>query len=151
MDVKRIIVAIVMAITYMMGFAQEDLFDKYQDHDGVTSVYISKKMFRLCNFGMKVEGLNLGDKINQIDGLLILTTEDAKLAKKIQKDFVDSDYEELMEIKDQGENVKFYDRSEGDTIRDLVMLVEDVDESIAIRLSGKFTLGDVLDIVDEGD
>ena len=62
------------------------LFEKYAEKDGVTSVYISKKMFQLMP-SMETAGLNLINMKGKIESLQILTCENESLQEQMRKDF----------------------------------------------------------------
>jgi len=131
------------------GFAQNKLFDKYADMDGVTSVYISKAMFQMMPSIEKV-GVNLMNMKGKIESLQLVTTDKPDKIALMKKDFSQmvTQHQELMRVKDDKTRVKFYADMKGDQIKELIMLVEDEDSYTAILLTGNFTLKDIQDIAD---
>ena len=133
-------------------FAQGKLFDKYAEMDGVTSVYISKKMFQMMP-AMEEVGLNLANMKGKIESLQILTTENGDLRRKMSEDFralIGKEHEELMRVKDDDTRANFYVRQEGELIKELIMLADtDSDEFTVIQLRGNFTLNDIQEITKE--
>ena len=57
---KRLILSVLIAITAFAAHAQHDYFDKYADMEGVTSVYVSKAMFKFIQ-GLPIETVEFLD------------------------------------------------------------------------------------------
>ena len=119
--------------------------------DNVTSVSISKAMFRMMpNF--ETNGLNLMNLKGKIEGLQILTTENNSIKETMRNDFkslIGKNHEELMKVKDGKTRATFYVKQKGDLISELIMLA-DTDKSFnVIRLAGNFTLQDIQEITKE--
>jgi hypothetical protein len=134
-----------------MGFAQNKLFDKYADMDDVTSVYISKLMMQMMP---KIEkaGINFMNLKGKIESLQLVTTEKADRAAQMKKDFsqfVKTQHEVLMHVKEGKSRVSFYSSTKGDLIKELIMLVEDGNSFMAILLNGNFTLKDIQEFADQ--
>lgn len=132
-------------------FAQDKLFEKYAESDSVTSVYISKTMFRMMP-NVQTAGLNLMNIKGKIESLQILSTESVRKKELIKNDFtrlVRNQYEELMRIKDEGTRATFYARKKGDLITDLLMIADTDDGFYVIQLLGKFTLQDIQAITND--
>jgi hypothetical protein len=151
MRTKYIITALLCFAFTTISFAQNNsslLFDKYADTDGVTSVYISKAMFRMMPNIENME-LNLGNMNEKIESLYILTTEKKELIPAMRKDvlqLIKKDHEELMRVRDGSTKVTFYASVKGDLVGDLLMLSDTESEFIVIQLSGNFTLQDIQEI-----
>jgi hypothetical protein len=97
----------------------QSLFDKYEDMDNVTSILINSKMFKMLG-DMNIDS---GDSeadvlINQfksLNSLTVYSTNDNEVSRSISDD-VDSyvelkNLEELMRIKEDNQNIKFYVKS----------------------------------------
>lgn len=142
------------------------LYQKYENNPKVSTVYISKAMFELIGaLGIDSSNLTLsvdtgaGDfKVEDADvaeafkvlstlkGLYILSTEDAATAESIRKDVsVDSDYEELMKVRDGGDRVDFYYKSpDGIHVSEFLMLAYSDEETVIIQFEADgLTLEDV--------
>ena len=67
---KRLILSALVAIVALAAHAQHDYFEKYADMEGVTSVYISKTMFKLMQ-GLPMEigtdDVDMGKIIGKLD------------------------------------------------------------------------------------
>ena len=123
------------------------LFEKYAEKDGVTSVYISKKMP-----SMETAGLNLINMKGKIESLQILTCENESLQEQMRKDFsglIKKEHEELMRVRDGESKITFYIKQKGELINELIMLSDDEKEFSVIQLLGQFTLQDIQEITKE--
>jgi hypothetical protein len=151
MKTKHLITALLCFAFTTISFAQNNssqLFDKYTDTDGVTSVYISKAMFKMMP-GVENIGLNLVNMNGKIESLYILTTEKKELIPVMRKEFsqlIKKDHEELMRVRDGSTKATFYACMKGDLIKDLLMLSDTESEFTVIQLLGSFTLQDIQEI-----
>ena len=139
---KRLILTLIT--TLLMGsalWAQEDIFEKLADRKGVTTVYISKKMFSMMN-GYNNGSINLSNIGSKISGLQILSCEDKTVIPEIRKEAarIKTDgYEVLMRIKEEGEHVTIYTK-EGKEENQYILLADEPQEFTIIMLNGKLTL-----------
>jgi hypothetical protein len=122
----------------------DELFDKYSDKEGYTSVYISGKMFSMLaqlsgNDGSKE---NVAPKIKSIR----ILTEDSTVVNKanfyneLSKKLDFSVYEELMVVKESKEITKFLVRQTGNTISELLMITGGTNGNTLISLRGDIDL-----------
>lgn len=136
----------------------DQLFDRYQDSDGITSIKISKPMFSMLN------KLNLGDGeldqikplLAKINGLKMLIIEDPKSSsfKGIQGDISSSlkslKYEELMSVNSKDNKIKFLSAGAKDGILDdLILNISSEGNSILMMLDGKISMDDVNKLVND--
>lgn len=151
---RKYLYALILLCCAHFCFAQDDLFEKYADMDGVTTVYISKKMFQMMPVVENV-GLSLANMKGKVDFLGILSTENTNLRKDMERDFralIGKEYEELMRVKDDSTRANFYVRQEGERIKELIMLANTDSEGFTvIRLLGDFTQNDIQEIANTGE
>lgn len=150
MKAKYLMIFLLCLACSSFSFAQNStqLFDKYTDTDGVTSVYISKAMFRMMPSVENI-GLNLVNMKGKIESLYILTTMKKELVPQMRKEFsqlIKKDHEELMRVRDGKTKATFYADMKGDMVRDLLMLSDTDNEFTVIQLLGNFTLQDIQEI-----
>lgn len=127
------------------------LFEKYAEKDGVTSVYISKKMFQLMP-AMETAGLNLINMKGKIESLQVLSCENESLQEQMRKEFgglIQKEHEELMRVRDGDSKITFYIKQKGELINELIMLSDEEKEFTVIQLLGRFTLQDIQEITKE--
>ena len=130
------------------------LFEKYENEDNVTIVSISKAMFNLIPGNIKTGDVDIKSVLPKIESLLIITSDKTVIKEKMAVEFkslVDKnkDYEELMRVKSDDTNVIFNIRKKGDLINELIMLVNDKEDFVAIQLLGNFTIEDIQKIAED--
>ena len=147
---KKIIFTIVFIFAVTIISAQKNPFDKFTDMDGVTSVYISKNMMSLFpKDSNQYGGVDVGNFVDKLSSILILTTENQKVGKEMlslaNSRIKDNNYELLMRVKsDDGELVNFFMKGKPDNIQELIMIVDGNDEeSVIMQFLGNFKLQDV--------
>ncbi len=127
--VSIITVAILLSANSM---AQKDpvdrLFDKYSEQDGITTVYISSKMFSLFA-EIDPDDKELQDMMNGLKSIRILAVDDESeivksinFYKEVMKDLPVDKYEELMVVKDSGQDLKFLIREENGRVVELLLV-----------------------------
>lgn len=119
--------------------AVDQLFQKYADKDGFTSVVISKNMFQLF---ANVDNPNNDDflkTVKNLDFIKILSTdsedEGKTFYKEMQSVILARDYKELMSIKETDKQVKFLTLEKDGQVREMIMLAVGK-ESTMIWLAG---------------
>lgn len=148
---QKFILSLLLVASVSYTFAQKNPFEKFSDMDGVTSVYISKTMLSLIPKDAKADygGVDVGGFLNKLSSILILTSEDKKVAPQmlsLANDRVKGkDYELLMRVKsDDNDNVNFFMKGKPENIQELIMIVAGNDgENVIMQFLGDFTLQDV--------
>ena len=133
------------------GFAQNKVFDKYADMDNVTSVFISKAMFRMMS-NINNVGVNLMNLKGKMESLQLVTSENKDRITQMKREFpqiLSSHHQELMRVKDGKTRVSFYSDLKDDKIKELIMLVDDEKNYTAIMITGNFTLQDIQDFAEQ--
>ncbi|MGZ5211267.1 MAG: DUF4252 domain-containing protein, partial [Kaistella sp.] len=170
---KNLLVIIALFFSYFAVNAQkaklDQLFDKYQETDGVTSIKIAKPMFNMLN------KLNIDDSeldqikplLSKINGLKILILEkpessdnavsDQKklnLFQNLQTDISNSiknmKYEELMTVNSKDNKIKFLSSDATNGILDnLLLSINSEGNTVLMMLDGKISMDDVNTLVNE--
>lgn len=126
--------------------AQDKLFDKYEDTNGITTIFISKTMLGMIP-NVKAGNHDISEIAGKLDQLRILTCEKATLIPRIleeAKKIYNSDgYEAIMRMNDDGEKVTIYQRSLRGGKNEFVLLQEDSSELNIINVKGVITLKDI--------
>ena len=151
MKIKYLLLAIGLlcsSLNYAQNNTFKSLFDKYENEDNVTIVSISKNMFNLIPGNIKTGNVDLKNVLPKIESLLIITSEKSAVKQKMSAEFKsliekNNHYEELMRVKSDKSNVTFNIRKSGNLINELIMLVNDEDDFVAIQLLGNFTIEDI--------
>jgi len=148
---KKFVVGAVMMLTSVAAFAQGDaiskFFSKYQNDETFSQVTISSKMFSMLT-NMEVDDAEDQEVINAISklkGLRILAKEDTREGRTLYKEALSliptKDYEELMSVRDEDKDMKFFikETSPG-KISELVMVAGGAEEFMVLSLFGEIDL-----------
>lgn len=150
---KRLILSVLIAITAFAAHAQHDYFDKYADMEGVTSVYVSKTMFKFIQrLPIESDDVDMSGIIKKLDGLYILTTEEPEIMEALRKEtaFINKKggYEELMRVKEDGEKVTIYMKEQKNARTEYVLIMDSTDEEFVVMIfSGTLQPEDVQGII----
>ena len=173
-NMKNRIVVIVMAIMLMPALSMaQDIFEKYNDNSDVTYVSIKPKMFQMiAKMGINVddpEAKSFMDMVNSITSFKTLVTDNKSISADITK-WVKSrsgSLEELMEVKDDGSEVKFYvkEGKDADHVKELLIYVNGIDkvmnekveingkerkiETVVVSLTGDIDLNEISKLTDK--
>ncbi|WP_188651043.1 DUF4252 domain-containing protein [Yeosuana aromativorans] len=136
---KKKLVVFVMAILLLPAVSMaQDVFDKYSDNSDVTYVSIKPKMFQMiAKMGINVdepEAKAYMDMVKSITSFKTLVTDNTAISADITK-WVKSrvgSLEELMQVKDEGTEVKFYvkEGKDSDHVKELLIFVNGIDKAM---------------------
>lgn len=128
------------------AMAQDALFDKYEDTNGVTTIFISKTMLGMIP-NVKAGNHDISKIAGKLDQLRILTCEKATLIPRIlddaKKTYKSEGYEAIMRMNDEGEKMTIYQRSLKGGKNEFVLLQEDGSNLNIINVKGAITLKDI--------
>ena len=128
------------------AMAQDALFDKYEDTNGVTTIFISKTMLGMIP-NVKAGNHDISKIASKLDQLRILTCEKATLIPRIlddaKKTYKSEGYEAIMRMNDEGEKMTIYQRSLKGGKNEFVLLQEDGSNLNIINVKGAITLKDI--------
>ena len=121
-----------------------DIYNRYSDEKGVSTVYISPSMFRLIgkipDINVGHDSVNLAPLIQSLEGLYVISTEDKTVSEKIMQEASamvrKGKFELLMEAREDGAGCRAYVIPLGDIITSFVMLAYDQSEATFICLDG---------------
>lgn len=169
---KKIIIIFALAFSHFYNvYGQKDkldqLFEKYQEVEGVTSIKIAKPMFGMLS------SLDLGDAeldqmkplLSKINGLKVFIAEKstdgksmkgqklAQINKDISSYLSDLNYSEIMTMNSGGAKIKFLSSEEKNGIMDDLLLSIDSggDENILVKLDGKLSMDDINKIISSSE
>ena len=122
-------------------------FEQYMDDERFTVVYISPKMFEILgkldlDELKEEEAQIIMDVVKDLKGLRVLTTEESPLDfyNEAKSKINTSEYEILLTVRDEGENVQFLIKDSGDIINELLLLVGGQDEFVMLSFMGDIDL-----------
>ena len=171
---KNLIFILAFFFSFLNVNAQKEkldqLFDKYQESEGVTSIKIAKPMFNMLN------KLNINDSeldqikplLSKINGLRILIVEKPTVAtnpgsqdklnlsnfQSLQSDITNSiknmKYEELMTVNSKDNKIKFLSSDATNGILDNLLLnISSEGNTVLMMLDGKISMDDVNKLINE--
>lgn len=147
---RKYIITFLLLLCSIIGYAQDAIFEKYADMDGVTSVFISKSMLNMMP-NMKAEGVNIGEVAGKLDNIQILSTEKADIISKIRNEFnhINSrnGYEELMRVNDEGEKTTIYLKKEKNGKKEFILLNNQKKEFTIILIRGNLSMEEIKNIM----
>lgn len=146
---KKIVIICAAILIGTLSKAQnspvDELFEKYSERDGFTTVTISGKLLSLFT-GKGNKDEKGKEVINRLTSIKILSVEDSVLNLKLnfyndlsrEMDF--SAYEELMSVKEGRNTTKFLIRQKGDIISELIMISGGPSDNTLISIRGDLDL-----------
>lgn len=149
---RTYIITLLLSLCSVFTYAQDALFDKFADMEGVSSVYISKAMLSLMP-NMQAEGVNIGGVASKLDNIQILSCEKpdiiAKLKKEVEYINPKNGYEELMRINDEGEKTTIYLKRDKNGKKEFILLNNEKNEFTLILIRGDLTLKEIQGIINQ--
>ncbi len=151
---KKLAILIAFMVAPILVSAQ-NAFDSFENEDDVTSVVVTKNMFKLLStMDLKSddpEAQEYLELVNNLNNIKIYTTENPEVASRMDAAVVkyiasSSGLSELMRIKDDGKNIKFYSKEGSDEnhVEELLMhLTGNIDgeeRSVIMSITGNIDL-----------
>jgi hypothetical protein len=149
---KTTVVGLAMVLISITAFSQGDaitkFFAKYQDDETFSQVTVSSRMFSML-MDMQVdnaEDQEIVNAVSKLKGLRILGKDHTRDGRTLYKEALallpSKDYEELMSVRDEDKDMKFFIRSGPGTgkIAELVMVMGGNDDFMVLTLFGDIDL-----------
>ena len=145
---KNFILTISLALFSTIAFSQnnvQQLVQKFKGHDDVNVVTISGSLLKMGSSFVEVddeEGKAAKNIIDQVDEMIIVNTSSVSKGRDIRK-FAEKqvdrgNYEEMMMVDSDGEEITFFGKVKNKKITELFIIVgEKSDETTLISMSGK--------------
>jgi hypothetical protein len=130
-------------------------FDKITEMEGVTSVHISKAMFKLiAGMGIQSDDIDLKSVLPKLESLHIITCEKPEVIAILKKEaeiFSTQDgYEELMRVKEDDSHTIILHKSHKDKPNEYVLVHDEKDcEFTLILMKGTLTLEEIQQMVEQ--
>ncbi len=146
---KRTIIVGVIFLCGMLAFGQQSavdkVFDKYSGKEGYTTVYISSFMFNLLNSldSDDPEYNEFKKATSGIKSIKILTQDggnSTSFGKELLEMLPRSEYQEMMKVKDQEEEVLFLAKESGGKITEFLLIVSGGSDDVLIAITGDIDL-----------
>lgn len=131
---KKLAILVAIVLSPMLMSAQ-GAFDSYEDIDGVTSVVVTKNMFKLLS-KIDIESddpevKEYMEMVDNLDNIKVFITEDKGVGAKMKADVASyvsrsKGLAELMRVKEGDKNIKFYSKegSSENHVSELLMFLD---------------------------
>lgn len=150
MKANKLILTGMLLLLSLFCQAQKNLFNKYNDLKGVSSVYISKAMIE-SNPNLFTKDVYIGKVSGLLNSVQVLSTMDSNVKKELRKDLhalvESSKYELLMKQKGTVSSSEFYMSRKGDKVKELIMILDGAATLKFVYLEGEMTLKDIQNIM----
>ena len=142
---KKTLIALALMLAPMVGFSQ-GFFDKFEDEKDVTSVIVTKNMFKL------LAEIDIDSDDPEVkDYMEMVNNENSTVKSQMQKSvdsYISSNngLNELMRVKEDGKFIKFYSKEgkSSNIVSELLMYldgnVEGKDQAIIMSITGRIDL-----------
>lgn len=130
-------------------------FDKMAEMEGVTSVHISKAMFKLLSgMSIKADGIDLQSVMPKLESLQIITCEKPEIIPLLKKEAevfsTKEGYEELMRVKEDDSHTIILQKQHEDKPNEYVLVnIEGNEEFNLILMKGTLTLEELQQMMGE--
>ena len=152
---KRIIIGgmLIMLTLFTMGqtSAVDKVFDKYSGKEGYTTVFISSFMFNMLN-SLETDDPEFDEFKKATSGIksIKILTQDGGNSEAFGAELLEmlprSEYQEMMVVKDQDEDVLFLAREEGGKVTEFLLIVSGGGEDVLIAIQGDIDLESIASI-----
>jgi hypothetical protein len=147
---KRIFGILVLSGLLSVAHGQRSidaLFAKYADNDGFVTLTIDGNLLNLIKSDK--HGCHENHWPGKVDEIRILVQEDENLKVEnfydmVKRDINKRDYEEFMSVRKSDQDLRIYVRSDGDIIREL-LLISGGEDNFIIQLKGKISITEAED------
>lgn len=139
------------------GNAQQSFFNKYGDTKGINTVYISKTMLGMLgkvamDGTLKTGKGDIGKIAGKLEHLQIMNCERPSMIPAMKQAALDSfkkeGFEQMMNVKDDDENVIIYYKSHGNKLNEFSLLCIEKDELQIINVLGNVTLKEIKELAE---
>lgn len=127
----------------------DKIINKYSGQEGVTVVNISPELFTIIS-GMEIKELKDAEvPFDKLSAVKILSVENSDLLQgtnfynEVTDGLNTSDYAEVMSVKDGDEDVRMWMKTEGQQIREFLLVVSSPDEGVVVYIAGDFNMKDI--------
>ena len=151
---KRIyIFSLLLTLGALFCQAQQSIFDKYAEMDGVTSVYITKSMLKMFpSMSGTINGVDVGNLASKLENIQILSADDSNIIEQLRKETkyinTKNGYEELMRVRDDGDKTTIYFK-ERKKNSEFILMTDEGDEFTIISIIGDLTLKDIQEMTNK--
>jgi vacuolar-type H+-ATPase subunit F/Vma7 len=133
--------------------AIDKFFSNYENNNDFTVVTVTPKMFQMIASGTKDSKDEILQLVKDIKGLKILVNEKEgmKYYAEALKKIPTNDYELLLSVKDDAENVRFFTKGTEDNISELILLIGGKSNFVLMSFVGNLDLNKIAKLANKLD
>ncbi len=143
-NIFLVLLTMVFSLTLSAQSSFDSIFDQYEGQKGFTSVTVTKRMFTLFAQAtdITIEDQHLDEIISDLNGIKILSFEGNDVStknafeKKSKSTLSNNNFEELMRVREEDEDVRIMVKEKNNIIEELVIFVSEKKKVALISLSG---------------
>ena len=143
---KKILLFLLFGITFNFAFAQKAFFDKYDDKEGISTIYISATMLRMMG-NVQAGNKDITRIAKRLDHIQVLECERPSLINSIKNAafayYKQAKYAVVMKTKSNGEDVTIYEKRYKNGKNEYVLLTVERDELTIVNLLGRVSLEEI--------
>ena len=143
---KKILLFLLFGFTFNFAFAQKAFFDKYDDKEGISTVYISATMLRMMG-NVQAGNKDITRIAKRLDHIQVLECERPSLINSIKNAafsyYKQAKYAIVMKTKSNGEDVTIYEKRYKNGKNEYVLLTVERDELTIVNLLGRVSLEEI--------
>lgn len=143
---KKILLFLLFGFTFNFAFAQKAFFDKYDDKEGISTVYISATMLRMMG-NVQAGNKDITRIAKRLDHIQVLECERPSLINSIKNAafayYKQAKYAVVMKTKNNGEDVTIYEKRYKNGKNEYVLLTVERDELTIVNLLGRVSLEEI--------
>ena len=150
---KSLFLTVAFALTSLLLWGQNDPIDAFfQEYKGVAEATQIDLGGMILDFAISnaddEEEANLLRKISKLKVLTIPRGDLVSPEKvmELRTAVMANDFEELIQVRDEGDLVSIFMREADDSITNLLLLVEEEDEFVFVSLEGAFSFSDLQEL-----
>ena len=141
---KKILLFLLFGFTFNFAFAQKAFFDKYDDKEGISTIYISATMLRMMG-NVQAGNKDITRIAKRLDHIQVLECERPSLINSIKNAafayYKQAKYAVVM--KSNGEDVTIYEKRYKNGKNEYVLLTVERDELTIVNLLGRVSLEEI--------
>ena len=146
---KRIFTVIAVMMACLSMHAQAELFSKYDNTQGVTTVYVSKSMLSIMP-QMKTGGVDISSIAQKLDNISILTCERPSMIGGIKQNasaiYSRDGYEEVMKLNDSDSHTVIYMKQLSGGTNEFALVNTENNVLRIVNIKGRISLRDIQSI-----
>lgn len=157
---KKLIIAIAIMVIPFLASSQneciEKFYDKYVGNEKITDISLNGWILSLASEMSDDEGDKILEKITKLR--IMIAEENNTISKteikQLMKDVRKNKFEDLMTIRDDGNQINFMIRENNNTITNVLVVIRGDDDFILLSLEGNLNFDDLKELkfdVEGGD